>query len=620
LSTWAALYERGGLIQPKLQRLGEALRPWPADAEWQWCDHEIGVFYRPLFVHAPHPEPAPSDRTDKQFVAFDGRLDNRDTLIQRLRVSARSSDGALVLAAYRQFGERSVGQLEGDFGFCLADSERGLLLIARDVVGLRPVYYRNTADGFYCSSRLEPLLGVGAAEPDWSALARFLCWPHALTAQETLLRDVHALPPATAMLVNAQGHRTWKYWEADGASYEGRSRRECEEAFRALLQQSIHRRLRGVASAAVQVSGGVDSSTILCVAQSTGPDVFGVYHGNTGGAADDETKYLAELERGGSTIQRVGLLPSGFPELTEQTVRQSEFPFVDDFPGATARALQRVRELGARVVLNGTWADQLLFPFPPGYLIDAFRGGHWLTVARHVVAYPAWMRDVPRARIWQTALRGIARAYAPRGVLEGRRRRRLQEPLALLLHEDLRPALLAADGEVESWSTSVSEHARSVEKNVRSRIDTMSMEYAVKRVAADEVDLALPYLDRDVLTLLVTVPPLVQMADATPKSLLRNAMHGIVPEPILQRRDKGDYSRPRHEETRKAMDRMFDELRDGNALRAGLLDEGLFAHDLSALRNRLNIAEDELAPALARVYGVECWLRNFGIGRATAAY
>jgi asparagine synthase (glutamine-hydrolysing) len=612
VSTWAAVYGQWTGADG-LEHLRAGLQRWPADEEWQWSAPAFGVVCRPLHVRAPHDSAAPPPDA-QQVIAFDGRLDNRAGLIAKLHVGADSTDAALVLAAYRQLGERCVSQLEGDFAFCLADLHRGLLLIARDVVGVRPVYFTKTRDAFYCSTRIAPLLRVRAAEPNQAALSWFLCWPHTLGAEETLLHDVHALPPATALLVNARGQRAWKYWEADGAEYAGYSRQKCEEAFRGLFQQAIRSRVRGAKRVAVQVSGGVDSSSVLCVAQAVDVHVFGVYHGTAGGGPDDETEYLDELQRAGSTIHRVGLLPSAFPELVEQTVLQGEFPFVNNFPGATQRVTSCVRELGAHVLLNGTWADQVLFPFPPAYLADAMRNGRWFTVMRHLLTYPKWMADVPRRAIWEAALRGLLRQHAPQRVLRRRRQQRLQDPVARLLHPAHQPALLADDAAIEPWSARRTAHAQAVERNVRSRIDTMSMEHAVKRAATDEVELAFPFLDRELITLLITASPLAHMADGTPKAVLRNAMRGIVPERVRQRRDKGDYSRTVEEETRRAAQRLFEELRNGHAVRSGLLHREWFGSDLRTLQHRLNLAEDQLAPALARVYGVECWLRNFGTG------
>ncbi len=552
-------------------------------------------------------------RVNGLLVGFDGRLDNRAGLADVLRLQGDTPLARLLIAAYGRWGFELPEQLDGDFALVICDASRAALLLARDAVGARPLYYAEASGSIAFAPALAPLRHALARTPTprFNALAQLLCAPQALPRDETFLSGIHALPPAHALISTSTGTQVRQYWQADGHGYTHLSFEQCVEEFRTLFRASVRKRMATVGRTAVLVSGGLDSASILCTARELGGDVIGIYHGARDGSGADETAYVAQLEQSGLLVEHIELEPLGYPERVDAGVRESVTPLADYQPALHLRATQAARAAGATVILNGTWADQVLFPFPPGYYLDVLRGLQWGTLVRHLRSLPDWFTDVPRHELWSAIGRHLVRAHVPELAPRTLRRFRPMRAMVRMLNPELRQALVAATAADIPWSNRGSAHARAVERNVRSRVNTLTLEWYAKSAVWQGVQSALPFLDRALLTLLITTPGSAQYNGGTPKALLREGMRGIVPAPILQRRDKGDYTAITANTLQRGAQYVFAELRDGRARASGFLDGRFFNSDLARFCEQTHIGEADAARALASLYAVECWLLHF---------
>jgi asparagine synthase (glutamine-hydrolysing) len=552
-------------------------------------------------------------RVNGLLLSLDGRLDNRAELADALRLPGHTSLPRLLHAAYVRWGFELPAHLDGDFALVICDAARVALLLARDAVGARPLYYAEASGSIAFAPALACLRHAltRTPAPRLNALTQLLCAPHALPANETFLSGIQALPPAHVLISTSTGTQVDRYWQADGLDYIDLDFEECVEEFGRLFRAAVRKRLAIAGRTAVLVSGGLDSSSILCQARDLGGAVVGIYHGARDGSAADETSYIEQLTRAGLAIECVPLEPLGYPEHVPAAVRESEAPLADHQPALHERVVQAARAAGATVILNGTWADQVLFPFPPGYYIDALRGLQWYTLLRHLKNLPAWFADVPRGAVWSAVARHLVRSHVPEALPHALRRLRPVRGVMRMLSEELLVSARGGGPVDLPWSSMSTAHGRAVERHVRSRANTLTLEWYAKSAAVQGVLMALPFLDRALLTLLVTTPGIQQYNGGTPKALLREGMRGMVPAAILDRRDKGDYSAVAHAALQRGAQQVFDELRTGRALACGLLDGQLFSGDLALLQQRAHIGASDAAHVLASLFAVECWLRHF---------
>ena len=206
-------------------------------------------------------------------LSWDGRLDNREQLINDLGrlVSAESTDASIVAASYVRWGSDCFARLIGDWALAIWDPERRSLFLARDFVGIRPLYYTCCETEITWSTVLDPLVLLAGKtfKIEEEYLAGWLApFPDAhLTPYVGIL----AVPPASFIEWRRERMRVHTYWNFDpGKEILYTTDKEYAEHFRTLFAQSVRRRLRSNTSVLGELSGGMDSTSIVCMADSIG--------------------------------------------------------------------------------------------------------------------------------------------------------------------------------------------------------------------------------------------------------------------------------------------------------------------------------------------------------------
>ena len=213
----------------------------------------------------------------------------------------------------------------------------------------------------------------------------------------TFFGDVWSLLPAHAAMCTPERFITWRYWDLDATTllHLG-SFNEYAEAFRHHFDQAVERRMRSMYPVAVSLSGGLDSSSIFCLAETLSrrnpdryPRIVGVSYTSPAGSPSDEAAFLAEIERQyGLTISRVPIVRRGPLKDSRQAVWHVEAPLLDEMWPTMQAFHATVHREGARVLLTGHWADQLLFD--QAYLVDRFYDLAWGEIIAHLREFGRW--------------------------------------------------------------------------------------------------------------------------------------------------------------------------------------------------------------------------------------
>jgi asparagine synthase (glutamine-hydrolysing) len=533
------------LIDRCLQRVS----PQSLTAIDSWVDGPIGLGRKSTAIadQAGHPMVCP-----RVACAFDGRIDNRDELIDALAtkwpVARDCPDHVLVRTAYLEHGEFCVERLKGDFAFALFDREARQLLLARDRLGVRPLCYTRLNGAFLFASEAKALLAAPGvyAEPDELMLADFvLQFLSTDSRQRTFFRNIHSLPPAHILIVTETGSTLRRYFEFDTRrEIRFRAFREYALAFHEQFVASVRSRLRSPLPVAVSVSGGLDSSYIFCVAHdivrhgpSPCPAIVGFNYSGNGGPSD-EREFVDAIERScGASIERIPQR-AGFMECVADEVWHSESPLAEGLTRQRQAMLAAVRRSGARRLLTGHWGDQVLSD--SDYLIDLCRSRQWRLLKRHSAAWGISGRRLATRLVEDFASRQlpaqmvhIARRFRQHGHeawrspwFTDRFRRLLRERF-----EDERPP--------NPQGTS---HARAIYQQSRRGYHLQCMEWNARLGAMHGLEMAFPYLDCDLLQFLMAIPGDVQSHDGVPRGLMREAMRGIVPDAVIDRRSKGEFT------------------------------------------------------------------------------
>ena len=394
MSGIAAVWRLDGapLHQATLDRMIERLAPRAADAVGTWLDGPVGLGHRML--HAT-PEslqqklPLAGD-TGEVVVTADARLDNRAELMSALGLSHRAadgvSDGELVLRAWERWGEECPARLLGDFAFALWDARRRVLFCARDPAGVKPLYYHLGSRLVAVASETKALLAIPDVPRRLDEISIAACLVPGLDDRvATFYEGILRLPAGHCLTVTAGGGTARAYWQLDPTrELRAGSDAEYAEQFRELFTDAVRCRLRSVSPAAAALSGGLDSSSVVCVARAvqeaagTGPLATYTARFPTIPRCD-EGAYVAAVEAQGGlaprhlpgdTLDPLGDL-EGLPGREDETFHAPGYYM----HGALYRA---ARSDGARVFLEGTGGD-LVVSHGTGYLHDLARQGRWLS-------------------------------------------------------------------------------------------------------------------------------------------------------------------------------------------------------------------------------------------------
>jgi len=549
-------------------------------------------------------------------IAFDGRLD----CIAGVRwqvAGCSSSDALLGVAAYEELGAACAGRMTGDFAFALFDRRAQRLILARDLMASRPLFYCALPHGVAFASEMKSLLAHPdvPCRPDEDGLADLVLNGY-YDGARTWLDGVRSVPPGTVVIASAGRLTVERVADFDHEEIRYSSGQQYVEHFGALFTQAVRRRLRSAHPVAVSVSGGVDSSAIYCEAARL--DVAPV-HGFTlafpCGTAADEHEFIAALRARSHRVDDIPVDDVRLVTDADSGVARTEMPRLpwacqDDL-------LARAREAGCRVVLDGFFADQMLAG--RSYLVDLARAGRWMTVRRHLREYPRWMTDVDRRVFARSFANAAARAAAPSWLMFtatralGRARAARRYPAWFSASFRERAYQRALD-RARAPRRFRSEHREQSWRCLTSGNYLASILQAHNSAAALGMEVAYPFRDRDLVTFLANVPGDVITRDGVPKALLRDATIGVLPDAIRLRRWKGDGTSFSNRASRLALEALSQSLeRDSLSARAGLVDiDALRSHVNGPLRQAL-AGNDSAHPGwqVADTLALELWMRRF---------
>jgi asparagine synthase (glutamine-hydrolysing) len=561
-------------------------------------------------------------------LVFDGRLDNREELLIALEddstVSRNSPDSVLVLAAYRAFGDDAPARLNGDFALGLFDPRRKRLLLARDAIGVRPLYYYAKGGLFLFASEIKTLLSHPRVEtgPNDDALADFLFTRFAgQEAQEaTFFQSIVSVRPAHSVLVRGpDAIRSQRYWDFD-LTREVRFAHldDYAGAFRQHFEQAVRRRLRSAAPVAISVSGGLDSSAIFCMGETVRrsepgyhPALLGVSQIFPDGSPSDEKAFLVEIERAYDVqIERLENLGDGIADDCDEAIWHGEAPFLDPQWNRTHRWLTAIRQSGARVILTGHWGDQMLFD--DAYLVDLCRRGDWREAWRHVNEYSRWV-DASENQFKRRLRVALLKYYAPPSVISAlrdlRNRVRPTTELRPWYTEAFRRRIPSNGASHIPCRLSASAHAQSLYRQARSRYHGLCMEWNDKSSAMHGLETAFPFLDRDLVAFLMAIPGEMQSWKGIYKGVFREGLRGVLPAAIARRTEKADFTSLVNQGLAKDHDRLMQRLSARSRATALGYVEARKLRDIAP--GNVNASTSQASRALIDLFSLELWLQGF---------
>jgi asparagine synthase (glutamine-hydrolysing) len=621
-------FDRGPVDRTLVARMSRTLAHRGPDGEGLACEDNWALGCRMLRA-TPESicESQPVQRASGTRLVFDGRLDNRDELIDQLRhhddASAAMPDAELAAALYELSGPEFARHLLGDFALAVFDRRNQRVVLARDAIGIRPLYYRRTAASLSFASEIKAL----TLDPEVPTR------PNDRLLAELLLRQLHRrdhdgstlveglceVPPAHVAIADVR-----RYWDFDGRSSANvRSFDDCADGFRDHFERAVRRRLRSTGPVAIAVSGGTDSSSIFSVAaRRCGARPIGLSYSMGDGGPADESQFIADLER----ACELPIVPVDSPSpadplfRTDELIRRVEAPMANAEWVRADRLVATAHQHGARTLLSGHWGDQLLFD--QAYLVDFLHSGSWLAIASHLREYRRWFPEASGTEFTGRLAGDLLEYDVPRWVRGAVRGARgawhkpapWDDWFSPWFRSQAGPDVFSRElTPTPSSGSDVSVLARALYREVRSRYHVLCLDWQNKMAAPHAIERAFPFLDRDLIEFVMGVPGRMLARGGVPKALLRAAMNDRVPASILQRRAKGDFTAAVNAASVRASGAIAELLtRDPLVVQCGYVDAGKLRKGLASAAGALKQSRSSVASwRVTALVAFELWLRQF---------
>jgi len=598
----------GRPVDPRdLDEVRPLLAPYGPDAEGCLCKDNYGILYRAFHTtKESRRETQPHVSKSSAVITWDGRLDNREELIQRLGggLSAGSTDLEIVAAGYERWGTNAFAALVGDWAISVWNPKDQSLVLVKDFIGTRHLYYSVDKYRAAWCTILDPL--VLFAERSFKLEEEYIAGWLAFFPATHLppYVGIDSVPPSCFVRLTKEARQVNKYWDFKPAKkIRYRTDREFEEHFQHVFSTSIRRRLRSDNPVLAELSGGMDSSSIVCMAdeiirqgRAATPTMHTVSYYDDSEPNWNERPYFTKVEqlrgRTGCHID-VGSSDRGYFDYDAGSF--AALPQSGGLPVRAAKQLETcMRSQQNRVVLSGLGGDEFNGGVPTAIpeLADLLVDLRFSALAGKL---KLWALN--KRKPWFRLLLETTRRFLPVGCAAGQ--------LAAWLHPSFvrRNAAALAGSETR---LSVRGPLPSFQENLRA-LDGVQRQLACTGLQSDlPREIRHPYLDRCLLEFLFAIPRQQLVRPGQRRSLMRRALSGIVPEEILHRRRKAYIARSPMVAISTEWISLVETCEHMLASSLEIIDARRFSETLQMARSGIEIP----IGIVARTLSLEFWLRG----------
>lgn len=575
--------------QSTLKKMCEVIMHRGPDDDGFYINQNVGLGMRRLSIIdlATGKQPI-SNEDETVWVVFNGEIYNQKDLRRDLeRVGHKfktQTDTEAIVHAYEEYGESCVQKFNGMFAFAIWDQRKNMLFLARDRIGIKPLYYLFDKNRLIFGSEIKSILQAGDVPKriDLQALDHFLTFEF-IPAPLSIFQDIKKLPPGHTLKLRNNEIWVRSYWEVELQS-NGVDRAAIKQSLRDLLQDAVKSRLMSDVPLGAFLSGGIDSSTIVALMAQVMDKPVKTFSIGFEDSTYNELKFARRIAEKFKTDHHEFIIKPDAVELADNLLGFLDEPFGDFSIFPTYLVSKMAREY-VTVALSGDGGDELFAGYDT-YIADQI-------AKKYYTLLPGPLRSDFLTRLFDL----IPPSSKKKGLINRAKRfvegMKLPEDLHhmrwmiflqklekdLLYNEDMKSGILEKDTFkfIRSYFANVAyNHSDDINKqmyvdlkmylvdNILVKVDRMSM--------ATSLEARVPFLDHRFVEFAATIPGEYKMKGRKTKVILKQAMEDLLPKEILYRGKEG-FSIPIKNWLKKELKPlMMDTLAPGKIKREGFFN------------------------------------------------
>jgi asparagine synthase (glutamine-hydrolysing) len=533
----------------------------PTIGQFKDDEFDLALGFRRLSIldlsPAGHQPMASAD--GKCWIIYNGEIYNylelREELTREGYEFRTGTDTEVLLAAYKHWGVHCLSHFKGMWGFALWDEELRRLFIARDPFGIKPLYYIQDDGRFIFGSEIKALLQYSGVQRRANPRRLYEYLRSGVTdyGDETLFDGINQLPAAHYLIIEAdrpQNARPVRYWQVEFKGEMDISFEEAAAHLRELFLKSVRLHLRSDVRVGAALSGGIDSSAIVTSMRAIDPQLdLHTFSYTAEDPSVSEERWVDLVSAAAQAqVHKVQPTPEELVSDLDQLIETQDEPFISTSIYAQHRVFRLARESGITVMLDGQGADEMLAGYRI-YLVmrmaSILRRGRLFEANRFLKQSAALPESAGLSGL--NLLANAGGALLPEGLQSVRR----------LVKRSL------GNGSNSAWLDERWFFERGVVPRRRMKTRTklmlqeqlyetlsesslpMLLRYEDRNSMAHSIESRVPFLTSDLAEFILALPEQhLISAEGTSKSVFRRAMRGIVPDAILDRRDKIGFATP----------------------------------------------------------------------------
>lgn len=578
-----------------------------------YVNDSIGLAHRRLAIidlsEAGH---QPMSSLDKKiWIVFNGEIYNYLELKQQLKekghIFKTETDTEVILAAYQEYGDNCVNLFNGMWAFAIWDERKKKLFCSRDRFGVKPFYYTLSNGVFYFASELKAFCTLKNINLSVSDESVFLYLSRRLTnyKQNTFFKDVYQLEAAHSLEISSENKKIWRYWDIDPNNIiHSKKQEDVIHEFHELFKDSIRLRMRSDVPIGTCLSGGLDSSSIVCMTNSLlKENLSTVYQQETFSACFDQ-KNIDERPFMEHVISATGanrnfVFPNedSLVQDLDKLIYHQDEPFISLSIFAQWMVMKTAKEKGVTVLLDGQGADELL----AGY---GYHSLYWAQLLRNKGWKSLQIEVSPELRTEPLrTLKRFGRMLYPQQIRNWERRTQFKPYMDydfFKYHSELK---------LEHYSQPFNRVLKDELYNLLNYSLSQLLRYEDRNSMAFSLEARVPFLDYRLAQFIFSLPESYLINEGWSKWILRKSMEGILPPEVQWRKGKIGFEVPQQLWLQKTLTTFVRNIFHDHRFHKRNYWNGQKVID--AYENWVKGKDNDIAPWIWSIINMELWLRRF---------